>query len=107
MPLRNLLGIVTACLCLHNVCIIENDEFSLDRVKEVEKELQTKANMSLGKMQQVDMFNSQESLSREMKELQKANPEAEETPFIKSGEEKEIEKENGACEETKKSNMRR
>jgi len=30
MPLRNLPDIVIASLCLHNLCILENDEFSMD-----------------------------------------------------------------------------
>jgi len=30
MPLRNVLDIVTASLCLHNLCILENDEFSME-----------------------------------------------------------------------------
>jgi len=44
MPLQNMLDIVTISLCLHDMCILENDEFSMDWAKEVEKELQVEAN---------------------------------------------------------------
>ena len=50
-----MLDINTACLCLHNLCILDDDEFFMDWIEEVEKELQAKANISLGKMQQVYM----------------------------------------------------
>ena len=39
MPLRNLPDIVTACLCHHNLCIIEDDEFSIDWAKKAENKL--------------------------------------------------------------------
>jgi len=42
MPLRNVLDIVTMFLCFHNLCILENDEFSMDWAKEAEKELYTR-----------------------------------------------------------------
>jgi len=56
MPLRNLPDIVTASLCLHNLCILENDEFSMDWAKEAEKELQIEANLSLGRMHKKTCF---------------------------------------------------
>jgi hypothetical protein len=30
MPLWNLPDIVSACLCLHNLCVLEVDEFDMD-----------------------------------------------------------------------------
>jgi len=57
------------------------------------KELQAKANMALGKRQEIDMFHSLESSLKEMRELQKINTKNKETPFLGSGEEEEIENE--------------
>jgi len=39
MPLQNVLDIVTASLCLYNLCIVENDKFSMDWAKEAKKEM--------------------------------------------------------------------
>ena len=106
MPLSNVPDIVTASLCLHNLCILENDEFCMDWAKDAERELQAEANISLGNMQQTDMFHALESSLREMRELQRGNPQAEDTQFIEPGEEEEMDNEdnedNVASEETKK-----
>jgi len=100
MPLQNKPDIITVSLCLYNLYILENDEFSMDWAKEVEKELQVEANMTLEKMQKKNMFHSLELSLQEVRELQKKNPQGEEIPFIELEEEIENE-ENFACEETK------
>lgn len=41
IPLRTLYNIDPACLCLHNLYIVKNNEFFIDWTKEIEKELQT------------------------------------------------------------------
>ncbi len=96
IPLRNLPDIVTATLCLHNMCILENDKFDMDWAKVAEKELQDEANKKLGNFQVRDMFHVLESSLREMRELQKGNPCAEDTPFIEPEEEEEIDKEENS-----------
>jgi len=54
-------------------------------------------------MHKKDMFFALESSLREMRELQKANPQAEDTPFMEPREEEEIDiEESGACEDIKK-----
>lgn len=59
--------------------------------------------MALGRMQETDAFHSLESSLREMRELQKVHPQGEDTPFIESREEEEIDNEEYlACEETKR-----
>ena len=101
MPLRNVPDIVTASFCLHNLCIIQKDEFNMEWAVDVEKDLQEETNMSFGNLQNIDMFKVLEASLREMRELQKINPEAEETPFIELEEEEEVEGGNDEGEETK------
>ena len=45
MPLQNVPDIVTASLCLHNLCILENDDFDMDWARSAEEELQREENM--------------------------------------------------------------
>ena len=101
MPLRIISDIVTAALCLHNLCIIQNDEYNMEWELDAEKELQEEANRSLGNLQHIDMFKALEESLREMRELQKVNPEAEETPFIEIEEQEEVEDESDEGKETK------
>jgi hypothetical protein len=68
---------------------------------DAKKDLQEEANRSLGKLQNIDMFKAIETSLRKMRELQKVNSEAEETPFIEMEEEKEVERRNDEGEETK------
>jgi len=78
-------------------------EFSMDWANEVEKELQIETNLTLGRMHKKDMFYALETSLQEMKELQKRNPKAEDTPFIEPREREEVEtEESGTCEDTKK-----
>ena len=41
MPLQNMPDIVIASLCLHNLCILENDDFGQEVLKKSYKEKQT------------------------------------------------------------------
>jgi hypothetical protein len=36
MPLRHIPNVITACICLHNLCIIHRDEFDIEWAKEGE-----------------------------------------------------------------------
>lgn len=101
MPLRTVPDIVTAALCLHNLCIMQNDEFNMEWALDAKKELQEEAKRSLGNLQHIDMFKVLEESLREMRELQKVNAEAEETSFIEIEEQEEVEGENDEDEETK------
>ena len=104
MPLWNVPDIVTVVLCLHNLCIIEKDEFNMEWAVDAEKDLQDNVNRSLGNLQNIDMFKALETSLREIRELQKVNPEAEETPFIEIEEEEEVE---GGNDEGKKIKVER
>ena len=90
MPLQNVLDIVTTSLYLYNLCILENDDFDMDWVRNAEVELQKEANMTLGRMHERDRFMSLESSLKEMKELQNQYSRGEETTFIEPKEEEEM-----------------
>ena len=70
MPLQNVLDIVTTSLCLHNLCILENDEFDMNWARSAEEELQREANIALDRMHERDRFMSLELSLKKMKELQ-------------------------------------
>ena len=70
MPLQNMPDIIIASLCLHDLCILENDDFDMDWARSAKEELQREANMVLDKMHEIDRFISLESSLKEMKELQ-------------------------------------
>ena len=89
MPLQNVPDIVTASLCLHNLCILENDDFDMDWARSAKEELQREANMALGRMHERDRFMSLESSLKEMKELQNQHSRGEETTFLGPEEEEE------------------
>ena len=93
MPLQNVLDIVTASLCLHNLCILENDDFDMDWARSVEEELQKEAIMALSRMHERDRFMSLESSLKEMKELQNQHSKGEETTFLEPEEEEEMDNE--------------
>jgi hypothetical protein len=38
MPLRHMLDLVMACICLHNMCIANSDGFDMDWALEVQRE---------------------------------------------------------------------
>jgi hypothetical protein len=41
MPLKHVPDLVTACICLHNLCIIHGDNFDIKWVEEAQKLLET------------------------------------------------------------------
>lgn len=102
MPLRNVPDIiVTATFYLHNLCIIHKDKFNMEWAVDAKKDLQKKTNRSLENLQSVNMFKAIEIFFRKTKELQKINPEADETLFIEMEEAKEVKGENDEGEEIK------
>ena len=90
MLLRNVPDIVTASLCLHNLCIIQKDEFNIEWVVDAKKNLQEETNRFSRNLQNINMFKVLEVSLREMRVLHKVNPEVEEAPFIKMEEEEEV-----------------
>ena len=47
MSLRNIPVMVTACICLHNLCLIDADEFDMNWARNVEEELKKKSLQTL------------------------------------------------------------
>ena len=90
MPLQNVPDIVTATLCLYNLCILENDDFDMDWAKSAEEKLQREASMALGRMHERDRFMSLESSLKEMRELQNQHSRGEEITFLEFEEEEEM-----------------
>ena len=88
-----MLDIITASLCLYNLCILENDNFDMDWTRSAEEKLQREANMALGRMHERDRFMSMESSLKEVKELQNQHSRGEETTFIEPKEEEEMDNE--------------
>jgi hypothetical protein len=89
MPLCHVPDIVTACICLHNLCILENDEFDMDWAREAEIEMSNEANRWLGDLQNCNMFNILETSLKEMRALQGSNTNVEENIYILKKKKKE------------------
>jgi hypothetical protein len=85
MLLWNIFDIVIIILCLYNLYGVENNNFSIDWAKEVEKEIQTQTNMILEINKQKDDFNALESSLIEMTVLQKINSQTKKTIIYRIG----------------------
>lgn len=48
VSLQNLSDLVTTCICLHNLCIINGDEFNMRWAKKVKKDLKDSTNWDFG-----------------------------------------------------------
>ena len=70
MPLRTIPNIVTACLCLHNLCIIHGDEFDLNWAKCAEEDMKRTSLETFGDLINIDTFHVLEADIAEMKKLQ-------------------------------------
>ena len=51
VPLGNLRELVSACICLHNLCIIHNDGFNIHWASKTHTKLQQSSNQSLGNLE--------------------------------------------------------
>lgn len=69
--------------------------------KQIQRRFEEEANRYLGNLENIDMFKVLEVFLREMKELQKVNLAAEETPLIELKKEEKIQDGNDEGEETK------
>lgn len=58
MPLEHVPDLVTACICLHNLCIIHGDEFDMQWAKEAEKVMEAERDATFGQLKSVDIFHS-------------------------------------------------
>jgi len=71
MPLRNIPDMVTACLCLHNLCVIHADEFDMNWAKSVEEDLKKTSLQYFCDFRDMDMFYVLESGISEMRNIQR------------------------------------
>ena len=71
MPLRSIPDMVTACLCLHNLCVIHGDEFDLNWARNAEEELKKASEESFGNFRDVDLFHVLQSGISEMRNIQR------------------------------------
>jgi hypothetical protein len=71
MPLCSIPDMVTACLCLHNLCLIHGDEFDLNWARSAEEELKKASQESFGDFRDVDLFHVLQSGISEMKNIQR------------------------------------
>ena len=55
--------LVTACICLHNLCIIHLDGFDMEQAKAVEKYNKNEANLNLGNIKHTNIFMWQKKQS--------------------------------------------
>jgi hypothetical protein len=69
MPLRHVPNLVTACICLHNLCIIHKDKFDLDWAKEGERLMQRESLERSGQLEKPDIFMAAAEAAKEMRHL--------------------------------------
>ena len=69
MLLRHVPNLVTACICLHNLCIIHKDKFDLDWAKEGEKLMQRDSLERIGQLEKPDIFMAAVKAAKEMRHL--------------------------------------
>ena len=71
MPLWNIPDIVTAYLCLHNLCIIYGKEFDFDWARMAEEGMKKTQAESFGDLKNTDRFYALEASILEMRNIQK------------------------------------
>ena len=71
MPLPNVLDVISACICLHNLCIIHGDGFDMQWAKKAELDLRRTQSCVLGDLRNTDMFHIAQESIKQMKMLQK------------------------------------
>jgi hypothetical protein len=71
MPLRSIPDMVTACLCLHNLCLIYADEFDINWARSAEEELKKTSLQNFGDFRDVDLFHVLESGISKMRNIQR------------------------------------
>ena len=70
MPLRTIQNNVTACLCLHNLCIIYGDEFDLNWAKCAKEDMKKTSLETFGDLKNIDTFHVLEAGIVEMRKIQ-------------------------------------
>ena len=71
VSLENVPDIVTACICLHNLCLIHIDGFDMQWVKQAEEDMKRIRIEVFDKLHNNDMFHIAETSISQMQALQK------------------------------------
>jgi hypothetical protein len=66
VPLQNTVDLVSACICLYNLCIGGDDLFDMDWAKEAEIEAKREVQFTFGDMNSIDLFYVAEHAIKEM-----------------------------------------
>jgi hypothetical protein len=69
MSLRHVQNLVTACICLHNLCIIHKDKFDLDWAKEGERLMQRESLERIWQFEKPDIFMAAVEAAKELRHL--------------------------------------
>jgi hypothetical protein len=67
MPLQHIPNVITACICLHNLCIIYRDEFDIEWAKEGEGLMQRESSEYIGQLHKPDIFLAAVQAAKEMR----------------------------------------
>jgi hypothetical protein len=70
VPLQNTVDLVTACICLNNLCIGDEDFFDMDWAKEAQIEAEKEAHSAFANINSIDLLNVAENAIKEMRKLQ-------------------------------------
>ena len=57
VSLENVPHLITACICLHNLCLIHGDGFDMQCAKGAEHEMQNSQNEFFGNLENIDIFH--------------------------------------------------
>ena len=69
IPLDNVPDIVTACICLHNLCLIHNDGFDMRWAKQAEEKIEWTRLGIFDKLYNTDMLHIVETSIKQMQSL--------------------------------------
>jgi hypothetical protein len=58
--------VITACICIHNLCIIHRDKFDIEWEKEGERLMQRESSEYIGQLHQPDIFLAVVQATKEM-----------------------------------------
>jgi hypothetical protein len=70
IPLCHMLDLVMACICLHNMCIVNLDGFNIDWALEAQKDAQIETNTTFGNLKGTNIFKVAKEAIKQMRRLQ-------------------------------------
>jgi hypothetical protein len=70
IPLCHMLDLVMACICLHNMCIVNLDGFNIDWALEAQKDAQIETNTTFRNLKKMNFFKVAKEAIKQMRRLQ-------------------------------------